>query len=100
MVTSFTGGCPDDRSILTYSESENPNSPYFADQTRMFSKKEWVDPPFCASELTDNPSLSTQVINGGPEPRGAVPGSAPVASKRSTCRTKKRSTRCHGKRHR
>jgi acyl-homoserine-lactone acylase len=64
MVTSFTGGCPDDRSILTYSESENPNSPYYADQTRMFSKKEWVDPPFCASEVDDNPSLTTKVISG------------------------------------
>jgi acyl-homoserine-lactone acylase len=50
MVTSFTGGCPDDRSILTYSESENPNSPYFADQTRMFSNKQWVDPVFCPSD--------------------------------------------------
>jgi acyl-homoserine-lactone acylase len=50
MVTSFTGGCPDDRSILTYSQSENPNSPYFADQTRMFSNKQWVDPAFCPGE--------------------------------------------------
>jgi acyl-homoserine-lactone acylase len=50
MVTSFTGGCPDDRSILTYSQSENPASPYFADQTRMFSNKEWVDPAFCPGE--------------------------------------------------
>jgi acyl-homoserine-lactone acylase len=50
MVTSFTGGCPDDRSILTYSQSENPNSPYFADQTRMFSSKQWVDPAFCPGE--------------------------------------------------
>ena len=51
MVTSFTDGCPDDRSILTYSLSTNPRSPYFADQTRMFSNKEWVDPPFCGSEV-------------------------------------------------
>jgi acyl-homoserine-lactone acylase len=64
MVTSFTGGCPDDRSILTYSQSENPNSPYYADQTRMFSRKEWVDPPFCLSEVNGDPSLSTQVIRG------------------------------------
>ena len=64
MVTSFTGGCPDDRSILTYSQSENPNSPYFADQTRMFSNKQWVDPPFCASELKNNPSLKTVQVNG------------------------------------
>ena len=46
MVAQFTGdeSCPvDTRSILTYSQSTNPNSPYFADQTRMFSNKQWVD---------------------------------------------------------
>ena len=53
MVTSFTGGCPDDRSILTYSLSTNPKSPYYADQTRMFSDKEWVDPPFCPREVRE-----------------------------------------------
>jgi len=96
MVTSFTGGCPDDRSILTYSQSENPNSPYFADQTRMFSRKEWVDPPFCLNEVNGDPSLSTQVIQG----------STPTATRRK-CRPKKKkhaavsSRRCHRKkRHR
>ena len=46
MVAQFTGDpdCPvDTRTILTYSQSTNPNSPYFADQTRMFSEKQWVD---------------------------------------------------------
>jgi acyl-homoserine-lactone acylase len=64
MVTSFTDGCPDDRSILTYSQSENPNSPYFADQTRMFSNKEWVDPDFCASEVENDSSLTSTVVSG------------------------------------
>jgi acyl-homoserine-lactone acylase len=50
-VTSFRKGCPDDRTILTYSLSTNPKSPHHTDQTRMFSEKEWVDPPFCASEV-------------------------------------------------
>jgi acyl-homoserine-lactone acylase len=93
MVTSFTGGCPDDRSILTYSESENPNSPYFADQTRMFSKKEWVDPPFCMNEVNADSSLSTQVVK-----------SSTAAAKRRKCRPKKKrkrsaasSRRCHHK---
>ncbi len=48
MVTSFRDASEpcsvDDRSILTFSQSENPNSDHFADQTRMFSNKEWVDP--------------------------------------------------------
>src|SRR4029079_5691661 len=51
MVTQFTNGCPDDRSILTYSQSSNPNSPYFKDQTEMFSNQQWVNPPFCADEV-------------------------------------------------
>jgi acyl-homoserine-lactone acylase len=65
MVTQFTGGCPDDRSILTYSQSENPASPFFADQTRMFSDKVWVDPPFCESEVEADPSITSTVIRGG-----------------------------------
>jgi len=108
MVTSFTDGCPDDRSILTYSQSENPDSPYFADQTRMFSNKEWVDPPFCASEVNDNPSLTTQVLDGcmpggcgdvppgdttgggsATAPQTGVLGAPPAAKKRRKCRAKK-----------
>jgi acyl-homoserine-lactone acylase len=60
MVTQFTNGCPDDRSIVTYSQSENPNSPYFADQTQLFSNKQWNDPPFCESEvLADDPDITS-----------------------------------------
>ncbi|MEA2375890.1 MAG: acyl-homoserine-lactone acylase [Thermoleophilaceae bacterium] len=52
MVTQFKKhGCPKNRSILTYSLSTNPNSPWFADQTRMFSQKKWVDPPFCPKQV-------------------------------------------------
>jgi acyl-homoserine-lactone acylase len=51
MVTSFEGGCPKDRSILTYSLSDNPNSAHYADQTRMYSQKQWVDPPFCGNQV-------------------------------------------------
>jgi acyl-homoserine-lactone acylase len=118
MVTSFTGGCPDNRSILTYSESENPDSPYFADQTRMFSRKEWVDPPFCASEMDGNPNLTTQVLDGcmpegcgsgpageppagttGPggtpsgSPQGGVLGAPPAANHQRKCRSKRRPAR-------
>jgi acyl-homoserine-lactone acylase len=51
MVTSFEGGCPRDRSILTYSLSENPASEFHSDQTRLFSEKKWVDPPFCKGQV-------------------------------------------------
>jgi acyl-homoserine-lactone acylase len=47
----LTGGCPDVRTILTYSQSTNPNSPFSADQTRMFTRKEWVIFPFCSKDV-------------------------------------------------
>jgi acyl-homoserine-lactone acylase len=100
MVTSFTGGCPDNRSILSYSQSENPDSPYFADQTQMFSRKEWVDPPFCLEEVNGDPALDTVVV------QGSTPTPTPTANRRK-CRPKKKkssavsSRRCHRKkRHR
>ena len=40
-----------DRTILTYSESANPNSKHYADQTRLFSQKKWIDPPFCPGQV-------------------------------------------------
>jgi acyl-homoserine-lactone acylase len=75
-TTQFTDGCPETRSILTYSLSTNPESPYFADQTRMFSNKEWVDEAFCESEIAADPNLQTTTIaepDGYPRPRGATP---------------------------
>lgn len=43
--------CPDAHTILTYSESANPNSPYYSDQTEMYSQKKWVDEVFCAKAV-------------------------------------------------
>jgi acyl-homoserine-lactone acylase len=43
--------CPVGSTILTYSESSNPTSPHFADQTKLFSKKEWLPNLFCPSQL-------------------------------------------------
>ena len=43
--------CPEHRTILTYSQSTNEASKHYGDQTRLFSKKRWVNPPFCAAQL-------------------------------------------------
>jgi acyl-homoserine-lactone acylase len=99
MVTQFTDGCPDDRSILTYSQSENPDSPHSADQTRMFSRKEWVDPAFCESEVLAEPGLQTTPVHGcdpdgcGPAtepPAGAGPGSQAKTKAKAKKRCKRR----------
>jgi acyl-homoserine-lactone acylase len=102
MVTQFTDGCPDDRSIVTYSQSENPSSSHAGDQTRMFSRKEWVDPAFCESEVLAEPGLVTTPIEGCmPEGCGATapgPGTDPVAPG-STAKPKgKAKKRCKPKR--
>jgi acyl-homoserine-lactone acylase len=83
MVTQFTDGCADDRSILTYSQSSNPNSPFFSDQTRMFSDKQWVDPPFCADEVAAANLVETTIQGCMPEGCGsdlAVGGEQPPSS--------------------
>ena len=43
--------CPVGSTILTYSESSNPTSPHFADQTKLFSKKQFLPDLFCQSQL-------------------------------------------------
>jgi acyl-homoserine-lactone acylase len=44
-------GCPDVATILTYSLSSNPTSPWASDQTRMFSNKQWATERFCADAV-------------------------------------------------
>jgi acyl-homoserine-lactone acylase len=66
MVTSFRKrGCPENRAILTYSLSVNPNSPFYADQTRMFSRKRWVNPPFCAADVKRRAPVATRLGPNG-----------------------------------
>lgn len=58
-----TGGrCPDARTILTYSQSTDPTSPYYADQTRMYAEKRWIDLPFCRREIEADPALRTTLL--------------------------------------
>ena len=63
-VVSFTGnGCPDARTILTYSQSTNPRSPHYADQTKLFSKSQWVTDHFCEKDVA-RATLQTLHLRG------------------------------------
>ena len=55
IVTWDKRGCPDASTILTYSQSSDPTSPHFADQTRLFSQHGWNPMPFCAADLKAAP---------------------------------------------
>ncbi|MFC8676471.1 penicillin acylase family protein [Streptomyces griseorubiginosus] len=49
--------CPVARTLLTYSQSSNPDSPHFSDQTRLFSAEKWVSSRFCEKDILSSPSL-------------------------------------------
>ncbi|MFB4312254.1 penicillin acylase family protein [Actinomadura sp. GTD37] len=64
-VVSFDGdACPDTRTLLTYSQSADPTSPHYADQTRLFSKKGWVAERFCSGEIGRAPGLRVVTLTG------------------------------------
>jgi acyl-homoserine-lactone acylase len=56
--------CPDARTILTYSQSTNPASPFYSDQTRMFSRKKWVTDLFCSAAVLRGTRSTTTIATG------------------------------------
>ena len=52
----------DASTILTYGQSLDPSSPWYDDQTRMFSQEQWVDFPFTDAQITSSVDLT-----GGPD---------------------------------
>jgi acyl-homoserine-lactone acylase len=65
-VTWHDGPCPDARTILTYSQSTNPSSRYFGDQTALFGRKQWVLDRFCAADVRRGTLSATTLRQGRP----------------------------------
>ena len=64
-VVTWNGtACPVGATILTYSESSNPASPHYADQTRLFSRKQWLPDRFCQSQIMADPQLKVTIVTG------------------------------------
>jgi acyl-homoserine-lactone acylase len=57
VVAFGPGACPDARTLLTYSQSPNPTSPHYRDQTRLFSQERWVRARFCERDILSSPAL-------------------------------------------
>lgn len=51
MAVEFTEDGPFAQGILSYSQSTNPASPHHGDQTRAYSRKEWIAMPFFEAEV-------------------------------------------------
>ncbi len=56
------GSCPAGSTILTYSESSNPASPHYADQTKLFSQKRWLTDRFCPAQIAADPNLRVVTV--------------------------------------
>lgn len=50
-VVTFDDTGPVADAVLSYSQSTNPASPYFGDQTRLYSAKKWVRLPFTPAAI-------------------------------------------------
>ncbi|MFI8962892.1 penicillin acylase family protein [Streptomyces sp. NPDC053493] len=56
--------CPVARTLLSYSQSSNPASAHFSDQTRLFSGGRWVTSRFCEKDILRSPALRVVVVRG------------------------------------
>ncbi|WP_342115329.1 penicillin acylase family protein [Pseudoduganella sp. OTU4001] len=55
-VTWDDGGAPQAEGILTYSQSSDPDSPYFSDQTKLYAKGQWAKLPYTEAQITGDPN--------------------------------------------
>jgi acyl-homoserine-lactone acylase len=65
MTAAFKGrGKPTAQALLSYSQSENPRSKHFADQTKLFSAKRWLPMRFTDRQIRRDPDYSRKVVSG------------------------------------
>jgi acyl-homoserine-lactone acylase len=64
VVTWNDAGEVDARGILSYSQSEETDSPYLADQTKLYSQSQWLKLPFKEAEIAADTELRTVELKG------------------------------------
>jgi acyl-homoserine-lactone acylase len=63
MTAAFSGrGKPTGQALLSYSQSENPRSPHYADQTKLFTKKQWLSMRFTDRQIRNDAGYSRKVV--------------------------------------
>jgi acyl-homoserine-lactone acylase len=63
MAVELTSRGPRARTILTYSQSANPASAHYRDQTLLFSRKQWVTGRFTEAEINADSNLQTETVH-------------------------------------
>ncbi|MDJ0385555.1 penicillin acylase family protein [Streptomyces sp. G-G2] len=56
-------GPPQTSSVLAYSQSANPNSPHYTDQTKLFSAGQWVTERFTEEQIAASPVREVKVLD-------------------------------------
>ncbi|GJI96953.1 acyl-homoserine lactone acylase PvdQ [Duganella caerulea] len=62
-AVTFDKNGPVAQAMLSYSQSSEPSSPYFADQTERFSRKAWITQPYTEAQITADPAYQTKRIS-------------------------------------
>jgi acyl-homoserine-lactone acylase len=62
LAAEFTPDGPRSRALLSYSNATDPTSPHYADQTELYSRKQWVDLDYLEADILADPELMVTVI--------------------------------------
>ena len=62
-VDSARGCPPIAQGFVTYSQSADPASPHFKDQTQRYSAKQWIEFPFTEASIQADPNLVVEKIS-------------------------------------
>ncbi|GMU07873.1 acylase [Corallococcus caeni] len=65
MALQFTDAGPNANAVLTYSQSGDPKSPHYADQTLLFSQKKWRPILFTDAQIAGDANLAETTVSGG-----------------------------------
>lgn len=61
MAVEYKEGGPVARGVMAYSQTTNPNSPHFADQTKAFSQGNWMNLPFREADVAAAATETLQI---------------------------------------
>ncbi|HQZ44784.1 MAG TPA: penicillin acylase family protein [Usitatibacteraceae bacterium] len=61
-TVQYTDAGVNAQGFLSYSQSTDPASPHFSDQTMRFMNKQWITFPFTEAQITSDPAYSTMTI--------------------------------------
>jgi acyl-homoserine-lactone acylase len=63
VVAFDESSCPNAVTLLSYSQSNEANSPHHLDQTELFSQKKWVKERFCETDILASPVLEVITLD-------------------------------------